>query len=197
MTSAYLSSLPHPFFTEAPDGSGSITFGPPPPIWIRGRRGISLRSFASETSTTPVLWYIADVHRVMDLIVQAQQSEPSSFHRPSTAYPVSTHLGGRTETTSSGPVRRGSPLRMLVFAAAAIGLFLVFDGASTLHSAGIDVTNATVMSCVEAPMPYSSVVQYTCDVTWRDDRGQHAAKLNQYGHVPPAGTSPWRCAGAP
>jgi hypothetical protein len=180
--SAYLGSLPRPYFTEAPDGSGSITFGPHPPALIRKGRRVSLKSYASEPSTTPALWYVPDVRRLVDLIAQAQHAEPPASHSRSSAYLFNPEMGGATAPTRSDSVKRGRVLQPVVLAVAALGIYVVYLSASGLHRTGFDVTNATVTSC--DVVPHSKGTLYNCDVMWTDDGGQHHATLRNVSYTP-------------
>jgi hypothetical protein len=135
--SAYLSSLPPPSFTEAADGSGSIMFGPQLPALTGKRSRIILRSYASEPSTTPALWYVPDVRRVLELIVQAQHAEPPQSHDPPGAYPFHPQMSGMAAPMRSGSVTRGRLLQPVVLAVAALGIYLVYLSASGPSSDGL------------------------------------------------------------
>jgi len=78
-TSAYLSSLPPPVITVGPDGSGSLTFGAFSGIWDAFNRKNRWRAWASEPTSTPVLWHIPEVRRVRDIIANSQaENRPSA-----------------------------------------------------------------------------------------------------------------------
>lgn len=175
VTSAYLSSLPHPFVSETPDGSGSITFGPPQPVWIRGGRGISLRSFASEPSTLPVLWYVPDARRVLGLIVAAQYPEVPQIAGPPSTRTVAPPTYPATNMTWSGDVKRADVLQQVVVLLGVLGLGLAVLSATTLLREGRHVTNATVTSCTVTHFDLTNDTRVACDVTWSQDNGQHSA----------------------
>lgn len=76
-TAEYLRSLPPPVVAARPDGSGSLAFGAFPGVLDRS----GLEEWGSESSGNPVLWHIAEVRRVRDLIAGVQM-EPArtTFH---------------------------------------------------------------------------------------------------------------------
>jgi hypothetical protein len=71
-TSAYVAALPPPVISERADGSGSLAFGAfpgPLEVFYPSNRG-TLRT-GLQTSP-PVLWDLADVRRVRDLVARVQ-----------------------------------------------------------------------------------------------------------------------------
>jgi hypothetical protein len=67
--SQYLHALPPPVMAERPDRSGSLAFGAFPGFWDSDRR----RSpWASEPGHTPVLWDVAEVRHVRDVVAWGQ-----------------------------------------------------------------------------------------------------------------------------
>jgi hypothetical protein len=76
-TTAYLNTLPPPVSAERSDGSGSLAFGEFPGIGEMFNRGTGWRGWAGEPSATPVLWDIADVRRVRDLVANSQSNGPA------------------------------------------------------------------------------------------------------------------------
>jgi hypothetical protein len=81
LSTQYLNSLPPPVIIEEPDGSGSLAFGGFPSVAdaLTGGRRLGWRAWSSEPSLTPVLWDVAHIRQVRDLVAHAQ-TQPGRPH---------------------------------------------------------------------------------------------------------------------